>query len=430
MVLDWLGLAFVILTMLGCVVLAAVNIGLLYLLWLHLSLRREALAHEARHLAAPLPPDAALPHVVVQLPVFNEGAIVERAIASAGRLDWPSGKLHVQICDDSSDGTTEIACAAAQRVRAEGIDVAVISRGSRSEFKAGALRDAMAQTEHAYFAIFDVDFVPAPDFLRRCMAFLLADPALAFVQARPDFLNANENALTRAQTILLDYHYGFEQATRSWAKHLLPFNGSCGIWRRAAIEAAGGWRGDTLLEDWDLSHRAWLKGWRGTFVTSVTTPGELPAEPGVWMRQQTRWAAGGGQVALKVLPAFRGRGLSLWDYLHALSPLMTWFAYAAFPTTLIVAVVAMLLRPSWALGLTVYALFAAMAVVLFGLMWVAGQTVRRGTPLLSFVLDFPVVLLLSLYVSWANLRSLPATLRGRPCIFVRTPKRGTIPKLP
>ena len=430
MVLDWLGQGLVALTLLGCMGLAVVILGMLYLLGLHLALRREARALESRRLAEPLPPDSALPHVVVQIPVFDEGAIVERAIASAARLDWPSGKLHIQVCDDSTDATTELALAAAQRAGTVGADVAVIRRADRSEFKAGALKNAMAQTDHAYFAILDVDFMPAPDFLRRCMAFLLADPKLAFVQARPDFLNADENWLTRAQTILLDYHYGFEQATRSWANHLLPFNGSCGIWRRAAIEAAGGWQGDTLLEDWDLSHRAWMKGWRGMFINSVTAPGELPIGLGVWMSQQRRWAAGGGQVALKILPAFRDRSLSLREYWNALSPLGTWFAYAAFPATLIVAVVAMLLRPSWMLGLTVYAAFAGAAVVLFVLMLVAGQTVRRGTSFARFVLDFPTVLLLSLYISWANLRSLPATLRGRPSVFVRTPKRGTIPNPP
>ena len=427
MLLDWLGQGLVALTLSGCVSLIVVTLGLLYLLSLHLALRRKCLAQEARALAHPLPPDAALPHVVVQIPVFNEGLMVERAIASAAQLDWPQGKLHIQVCDDSTDETTDLARAAAQRAARAGTDVVIIRRPDRSEFKAGNLKNAMAQSDHAYFAIFDADIVQPPDFLRRCMAVLLAAPELAFVQARPDFLNADDNALTRAQAILLNYHYGFEQATRSWAGHVLPFNGSCGIWRRAAIEAGGGWQGDTLLEDWDLSYRAWMRGWRGTFVTAVTAAGELPVTVDAWTSQQRRWATGGGQVARKVLLSFRGVGnLSLRDYGNALMPLATWLGYLLFSATLFAGAAAMLLRPSqaWMLGWTMFAVFASAAAVLCALMLVANRTVRRKATVTRIVLDFPMVLMLCLYISWANLRSLPGTLLGRPRAFVRTPKRG------
>ena len=427
MLLDWLGQGLVALTLSGCVSLIVVTLGLLYLLSLHLALRRKCLAQEARALAHPLPPDAALPHVVVQIPVFNEGLMVERAIASAAQLDWPQGKLHIQVCDDSTDETTDLARAAAQRAARAGTDVVIIRRPDRSEFKAGNLKNAMAQSDHAYFAIFDADIVQPPDFLRRCMTVLLAAPELAFVQARPDFLNADDNALTRAQAILLNYHYGFEQATRSWAGHVLPFNGSCGIWRRAAIEAGGGWQGDTLLEDWDLSYRAWMRGWRGTFVTAVTAAGELPVTVDAWTSQQRRWATGGGQVARKVLLSFRGVGnLSLRDYGNALMPLATWLGYLLFSATLFAGAAAMLLRPSqaWMLGWTMFAVFASAAAVLCALMLVANRTVRRKATVTRIVLDFPMVLMLCLYISWANLRSLPGTLLGRPRAFVRTPKRG------
>ena len=433
MVLDWLGQGFVALTLLGCAAGAVVILAQLYLLARYLALRPGALALEARRLAFPLPADDALPHVVVQIPVYNEGVIVERAVASAAQLDWPRGRLHIQVCDDSTDETTALAHAAAERACADGIDVVVLRRPDRSGFKAGNLKNAMAQTIHDYFVIFDVDFVPPRDFLRRCMKVMLAEPDLGFVQARIDFLNSGESALTRAQTIVLDYHYGFEQATRSWANQLLPFNGACGIWRRAAIEAAGGWDGDTLLEDWDLSYRAWMRGWRGTFVMSVTARCELPVDPGAWMAQQRRWASGSGEVALKMLPTFGGiRNLSQREYWAALTPLGMMLAYSVFPATIIAAIAALLLRPSMGLvlGLALYVLFVSSAVVFSTIAFIVNRTVRRNTPFLRFVLDQPIVWMLTSYIAWANLRCLPGTLLRRRRTFVRTPKRGSIPDLP
>jgi cellulose synthase/poly-beta-1,6-N-acetylglucosamine synthase-like glycosyltransferase len=429
MILEWLGGGFMTLTLVGCAVLALSVLAMFYLLWLHLTLRRDGLAREARCLAHPLPTDDALPHVVVQIPVFNEAAVVQRGISSAARLDWPRDKLHIQVCDDSTDATTELARAAVQQAVASGVDAVVLHRDDRSDFKAGALRAGMAATPHDYFAILDVDYVPQPDFLRRCMAALTSESNIAFVQARPDFLNRDQNSLTRAQAILLDFHYGLEQPTRSWANHALPFNGTCGIWRRAAIEAGGGWHGDTLTEDWDLSYRAMLKGWRGTFLVTVAVPGELPTKRSAWISQQKRWAAGIGEVSRKVLPAvLRARNLSPRERWGALFPLATWFGDVMFPATFFCALVAMLLTPSVALwlGLTVYAAFLAATGALFALMLVANRFVKRRTPLGRFVLYFAVVLALLVYIIWANFRSLPATLIGRQRIFVRTPKEGSI----
>jgi cellulose synthase/poly-beta-1,6-N-acetylglucosamine synthase-like glycosyltransferase len=428
MILDFLGQAFVALTVFSCLILALRILGMIYLLWLHLILRREGIAAEALLLAHPLPRDDELPHVVVQIPVFNEGAIVERGIASAARLDWPKDRLHIQICDDSTDGTTELARAAARQAAETGVDIVVLHRDDRSDFKAGALRAAMAATPYDYFAILDVDYIPTADFLRRCMAALTSKSNLAFVQARPDFLNRDENTLTRAQAIILDYHYGLQQTTRSWSNQLLPFNGTCGIWRRAAIESGGEWRGDTLSEDWDLSYRVILKGWRGVFLATVPVPGELPTQLSAWITQQKRWAAGIGEVSKKVLPALLfDRNLSPKERWNTFFSLGTWLGDAMFPATFFCALVAMLLMPSAALvlGLTVYTVFAAAAIALFALMLVANRFLRRMTPLTSFALDFVTALGLLIYIIWANFQSLPATLVGRRRVFMRTPKEGS-----
>ena len=204
--------------------------------------------------------------------------------------------------DDSTDESAEIARTAVRDYQRRGHRVTLIQRAGRSGFKAGALKAGLACSSEPFVAVFDADYVPRPDFLRLCMLPLLADPDLAFVQARCDFLNGTENWITRAQQVILDSHFGVEQATRSWGGHVLPFNGTCGIWRRAAIEAAGGWHGDTLTEDLDLSYRAQLAGWRAIHLVSVAVAGELPATLSAWQKQQQRWNKGFAQTARKLLP--------------------------------------------------------------------------------------------------------------------------------
>jgi cellulose synthase/poly-beta-1,6-N-acetylglucosamine synthase-like glycosyltransferase len=285
-----------------CVLLAAFIGSLLYMVLLHRRLKPAGLARERALLATPLPPDDQLPHVVVQIPSFNEGPVVRRGVEAAARLDWPRDKLHIQILDDSTDETAEITRAVAAELRAKGFDVVALQRTDRSGYKGGALHEAMQQTPHDYFAIFDVDYVPPRNFLRRCMAVFQAEPKAAFVQARFDFLNPRENALTEMQMVTLDAHLGIEQATRFWAGHPLPFNGTCGIWQRAAVEAGGGWKGDTVTEDLDLTYRGWVKGWRAMFLTSVAVPGELPADTQTWLRQQQRWQDGFRHVGLRMFP--------------------------------------------------------------------------------------------------------------------------------
>lgn len=422
---EWLGWTLAGLALGGGAALLLAAAGLAWLLRTYLALRRGALERELALIARPLPREDALPDVVIQIPAFNEGAIVGRAVANATRLDWPRAKLHIQVCDDSTDATTRFAHEAVDRAKAEGFDAIVLHRSDRTGFKAGALNAARERTAHEYFAILDVDYVPPADFLRRCMAVLLAEPRLAFVQARPDFLNAGENALTRAQAIVLDFHYGLEQPTRSWSGQALPFNGTCGIWRRAGIEAGGGWRGEMMTEDWDLSYRALLAGWRGMFLTTVPVPGELPASLAAWVSQQKRWAAGIGEVAWQMVPRLLfERGLSFTERWKALIPFGTWFSCLIFAGTFILAVAAQLVMPSRSLMLAFFVSFTFMslAAVLFANMIAANRSVGRATPLPVFSRDFMLVLAMLSYISWANLQSVPGTLLGRRRVFARTPK--------
>lgn len=340
-----LKLAFLLLS-----IIALLLAGTFWLLWLHVRYRRAALAAEGALLARPLPHD--LPTVAIQVPVYNEGRIVERAMHAAAAQNWPRDKLHIQILDGSTDETVEIAAAAAARLRAQGHIVTHLRRDNSVGYKAGALTDGMAALPRCqYFAILDVDYIPPPDFLALTMKPLLADSKLAFSQARLDYLNAEANTLTRSQAVFLDAHLSVEQATRSWAGHPLYFNGSCGIWRRAAIEAVGGWRGD-LTEDLDLSIRAWVAGWRGTFLVTVPVPGELPSEWDHWVAQQRSWMIGSGLIArrmLSIIYAARKQGAAA--VAGAILLFGTWWSTPLVLCTVPVAILAGLLNPTAVPGL-------------------------------------------------------------------------------
>jgi len=428
MVLDWLSSALAFTTLAGCFVALIFLAAQIYLIALHLKLRKEGLALEHERLTRPLPPDSDLPHVVVQIPVFNEGAIVERAILTTAQLDWPKDKLHIQICDDSDDETTILAQAAVQRVAKTGLDISVLRRPDRSDFKAGNLRAAIAKTDHDYFAILDVDYVPPKNFLRKCMTVLLADDKLGFVQARPDFLNSGENALTRSQALMLDAHYSVEQATRSWSGQPLPFNGSCGIWRRAAIDAGGGWQGTTLAEDMELSYRIWLKGWRAFFITSVAVPGELPSELNAWASQQTRWMTGSGQVARMMAPIiWHDPRLSESSRFAALLSLMMWWFAPVTNIVFVTSILTLLVKPS-----LITVVGPAVALMIFCLLSVAFVDLRVGNlflrgnaaSLATFTLDFVQVLRFEFYKVGINIRSTWNAFSDRGIEFKRTPKRG------
>ncbi len=270
---------------------------------LHLCYRRRGLERERLALTRPLPAEDELPAVLIQIPTFNEGHLVRRALDAVVSLDWPRNRLQIQLLDDSTDVSAEIARATVAEFRRQGHDVILIQRSHRAGFKAGALTAGLACSGQPFVAVFDADYVPSADFLRLCIRPLLDDPHLAFVQARCDFLNARENRVTHAQQVILDSHFAVEQPTRCWAGQILPFNGTCGIWRRAAIEAAGGWQGDTLTEDLDLSYRAQMRGWRALYLVSVGVPGELPNSLASWGRQQCRWNKGFAETARKLLPS-------------------------------------------------------------------------------------------------------------------------------
>ncbi len=378
--------------------------------------------------AADAPPPALpeeLPRVLVQIPVYNEPMVVERAVKAAGALDWPRDRLKIQLLDDSTDLTSDIAVHAIARLRREGVDAEHVRRRDRTGFKAGALAAGMAMCDAPYVAVFDADFVPPPDWLRRAMAALLAAPNAAFVQTRIEWGNGDRTWLTRAQRLMQDAHFAVEQDVRARRGVPFQFNGTGGIWRRAAVDEAGGWSHDTLSEDLDLVLRTHLKGWGGAFLMEPHVTGELPQRLGDFGAQQSRWSKGFIQVARKLLP-------QVWN--------SSWSGEAKFTTT--IALCQQLIFPSLAVGIVALILsvighgrllpifgsllwmwLIALLVVLFGMTWGAYRRLKRGG-LLDYLATAATVPALIVYLAAANAGAIVGAGMGRKTEFKRTPKTG------
>ncbi|NNF35567.1 MAG: glycosyltransferase, partial [Saprospiraceae bacterium] len=217
------------------------------------------------------------PFITVQLPIYNERYVVERLIENITRLDYPKDKFEIHVIDDSTDVTKNLAMKAVQKHLAEGYDIRHITRSNRQGYKAGALKEAMKYARGNFICIFDADFLPKPDFLRRVLPYF-DDKKVGVVQTRWEHINQDYSLLTRLQAFQLNVHFTVEQKGRDAGNYMLQFNGTAGIWRRKTIEDAGGWEADTLTEDLDLSYRAQLKGWKIVFREDIGSPAELPSE--------------------------------------------------------------------------------------------------------------------------------------------------------
>jgi cellulose synthase/poly-beta-1,6-N-acetylglucosamine synthase-like glycosyltransferase len=251
--------------------------------------------------ALPPPALAELPRVTIQLPIYNEMYVADRLIDAVCEMDYPRELLEIQVLDDSTDETTEIAELAVRRHASRGFDITYVHRVDRRGYKAGALEAGLKLAKADFIAIFDADFVPPKDFLRKTLPHF-ADAKVGMVQARWGHINQDYSLLTKIQSILLDAHFVLEHGGRNRAGCFFNFNGTAGVWRRDAIDTAGGWQHDTLTEDLDLSYRAQLLGWRFVFLPHVVSPAEVPVEMNSFKSQQHRWAKGSIQTCMKLLP--------------------------------------------------------------------------------------------------------------------------------
>ncbi|MCX7880333.1 MAG: glycosyltransferase family 2 protein [Ignavibacteria bacterium] len=275
-----------------------------------------------------------LPLVTIQLPIFNEMYVVERIIRHVCKIRYPKDKLEIQVLDDSTDETQEIAKKLVEEYRQQGYDIHYIHRDNREGFKAGALKHGLSFAKGEFIAIFDADFIPTEDFLEKTIPYF-QNPKIGMVQTRWGHINEEYSFLTKAVALSLDGHFVIEQQVRNKAGFFINFNGTCGIWRKETIIDAGNWQPDTLTEDLDLSYRAQLKGWKFIFLNDVVSPGELPADINALKTQQFRWTKGAVETAKKLLPAVLKAKLSLKVKLEAIVHLTS---NIVFPFILVVAI--------------------------------------------------------------------------------------------
>ena len=368
--------------------------------------------------------EADLPLITVQLPLFNEMYVVERLLRAVTSFDYPREKLEIQVLDDSTDETVALASATVEQYRSSGFDIHYVHRDDRTGYKAGALANGTRTAKGQLLAIFDADFVPKPDCLRKLVHFF-TDPGVGCAQMRWSHINGSYNLLTRLQTIMLDGHFVVEQTVRNRTGGFFNFNGTAGIWRRRAIELSGGWQHDTLTEDTDLSFRAQLMGWRFVYLLDEDAPAEIPVEINAFKAQQRRWAKGVMQVGLKLYPRIWRAPLPLRvkaEMFFRLTgnisyPLMIVASFLQFPLLLV--------RYNQGFyHLLVFdapiLFFSTVSVVLFSgsAVWYLDREAGRTRRLLHL----PLVMAIGIGLAFSNARAVLEALFGVKSEFVRTPK--------
>jgi cellulose synthase/poly-beta-1,6-N-acetylglucosamine synthase-like glycosyltransferase len=390
-------------------------------------LRLVAIRHRGeRAPRAPVPSmaDCEWPSVTIQLPIYNEQYVVERLLRSVAAIDYPTDRLTVQVLDDSSDRTALIVAELVSELRAAGLRIERIRRPRRVGFKAGALAYGLRTAPGELLAVFDADFVPAPDVLRVMVPHFQA-PDVGAVQARWAFLNEAESRLTRIEAFMLDLHFGLEQPARQFGGLFLNFNGTGGIWRRAAIEDAGGWSARTLTEDIDLSYRAQRRGWRLVYLSGYDCPGELPAQMSGLRSQQYRWMKGGAQNArLHLLGIMRG-SQPRHVRRHACLHLLAGSTYLVIMSVILLSVpLTVLVGTSITFDYADYGLaFAISTLALVGVFHAARRPEgMKGN--LRFALDMAAFMLFTIGLAVHNGLAVLSGWGSLGGEFVRTPKAG------
>lgn len=375
-----------------------------------------------------------LPRVTVQLPMFNEDAVAERIIRATCQLDYPLDRLEIQVLDDSTDHSSEIARLACEEWAAKGYPIRYIHRDNRSGYKAGALAAGLDEASGEFIAIFDADFVPPRDILQNVVHHF-TDDRIGMVQVRWDHLNRNASLLTRTQAIFLDAHFVIEHTARNRSGRFMHFNGTAGVWRRQTIQDAGGWQHDTLTEDLDLSYRAQLKGWQFVYLPQFCAPAELPPEMISFKQQAHRWTKGGFQTAIKLLPSILKSRLPMRikteaffhltnTLVHPLMVLVTLLMYPTFFYTLSPLKDYPYSQHIFTASLFVLATCSASTFFVFGQRELFGR--EAGWKTLLYV---PFLMALGVGTSLNNakavIEAIWSAIRKKPSEFVRTPKYGT-----
>ncbi|XP_034691338.1 probable xyloglucan glycosyltransferase 6 [Vitis riparia] len=240
------------------------------------------------------------PMVLVQIPMCNEREVYQQSIAAVCIQDWPRERMLVQVLDDSDDlDVQHLIKAEVQKWQQRGLRILYRHRLIRTGYKAGNLKSAMScdyVKDYEFVAIFDADFQPGPDFLKKTIPYFKGNDDLALVQTRWAFVNKDENLLTRLQNINLSFHFEVEQQVNGVFINFFGFNGTAGVWRIKALEDCGGWLERTTVEDMDVAVRAHLCGWKFIYLNDVKCLCELPESYEAYKKQQHRWHSGPMQL--------------------------------------------------------------------------------------------------------------------------------------
>jgi len=371
--------------------------------------------------------EAKAPLVTLQLPMYNEIYVADRIIDTVAAFDYPKDKLQIQVLDDSTDETKDIIAKKVKEWEAKGLNISHIHRVFRTGYKAGALDSAMDQVEGEFIAIFDADFVPDPDFLKKTIPHFKHD-RIGVVQTRWGHLNKDYSSLTKLQAFGLDAHFIIEQCGRNSNEHFINFNGTAGVWRKSCIEDAGGWEHDTITEDLDLSYRAQIKGWQFMYLVDVVSPAELPITMSALKNQQHRWMKGGAEVFLKIWKRLVfAKGVRMSDKFHGMAHL---FNSSIFLFIMILSITSLFMSnivgsfPDLEGFIKFYFFFYTSTFLLMLYYWIAyrNKTGNRFKDLLGFVLQFFLFLTISSALALSNAVAVLEGWLGIKSSFVRTPK--------
>ncbi|HEX8880288.1 MAG TPA: cellulose synthase family protein, partial [Candidatus Acidoferrum sp.] len=381
----------------------------------------------SKNVPPPPPPVTDWPRVTVQLPIFNERYVIERLTEAVARFDYPRERLDVQVLDDSTDETQQVARACVERHAAQGMPITYIHRTNREGYKAGALENGLRTAKGEFAAIFDADFIPQPDFLRRTIPYFLNPDGgehVGMVQTRWTYLNSNYSLLTNVETILLDGHFVVEHGARSRRGAFFNFNGTAGVWRRKVIDEAGGWQHDTLTEDTDLSYRAQLKGWKFLYLPQIECASELPVDMNGFKSQQARWAKGLMQTAKKILPKVFHANVPAYIKAEAFFHLTSNISYPLMIllSAMLLPVMIVRFQQGWFQMLLIdLPLFLASTCSISSFYLVAQKELRPKTWWRTF-LYLPFVMATGIGISVRNAQAVIEALVGKESEFARTPK--------
>jgi cellulose synthase/poly-beta-1,6-N-acetylglucosamine synthase-like glycosyltransferase len=391
-----------------------------------LNLAIQYVRRHRRKLVKPEIAEKDLPHVTIQLPVFNELYVVERLIDAVCAFDYPKDKMEIQLLDDSTDESVEVGARKVAEKLAQGFDIKQIIRPERVGFKAGALAYGLDICKGEFVAIFDADFVPRKDFLRQTIPYFYTGDKVGVVQTRWEHLNEDYSLITRLQAFGLDAHFTVEQMGRNAAHHFINFNGTAGVWRKSTIYDADGWQSDTITEDLDLSYRAQLKGWDFIYLPEIGSPAELPAEMNALKAQQFRWTKGAAECTVKNMPrVLRAKGLGFAHKVHASFHLMNSVVFLCILGTSLLSVPMLVIKntlPQFQILFVIASAFLVSFFILGYFYWVSRPPAPFFKKLGRFVIDFPMFLSVSMGLSLHNAVAVIEGFTGKKSAFVRTPK--------